>query len=365
MRRRIAAAVAVLLVLSAGAAVYWLRPGPDAGVPQTPAAAEPWRCSAPCDRFAIAWGGDTFLGWAAAREIQKHGMPKVLQGAKELIAGDYAIVNVESPWTTLGKGEAPDDPGNFYSYNADPATAADLAAIGVDAVGLANNHTFDRGSQGVLDSVRHATEAGMTAFGSGANEGDAGAPLLIPTPHGVVGVVALATGKKGAAGPAQAGYLRLTEANAKAGVERARAEGARWVVAFVHWGSNYAPLDRSQPVLARKLAAAGFDLVVGTGPHVAQPVGIVDGVPVLYSLGNFAFHTKGRFEKLGMPSESYTAVTYLGPDGFEAAELRCFDGDNRANRFRTPPCKPEQAVALWTRLGGLVQPRGDVGVVRF
>ena len=364
MLRRALAVLAVIALIGAAVALFlhWPRSG---GVPVEAVDGAPWSCAEPCDRFSIAWGGDSFLGWAAAGRIKKRGMGTLLASAKELIAADYAVVNVESPWTTLGKGEAPDDPGSFYSYNADPATAKDLAALGVDAVGLANNHTFDRGSQGVLDSIEHARAAGLSPFGTGPDAGSAGAPLLIPTPHGVVGVVALAEGKNGAVGSGRAGYLPLSEEHARAGAERARVEGAKWVVAFVHWGKNYAALHNDQKAQAAMLTGAGFDLVVGHGPHVAQPVGVVDGVPVLYSLGNFVFHTKGRFRKLGAASQSYTAVTFLGPDGFEAAELRCFDADNRTTGYTTPPCDAEQRADLFGRLGGLVQVRDDVGVVRF
>ena len=363
MRRALTIGSVVLLgAIVAAAAVFW--PAPD-GVPDTAVDGAPWSCAEPCDRFTIAWGGDSFVGWAAAREIKKKGMDHVLRHARTLIAADYAVINVESPWTTLGKGEAPDDPGNFYSYNAAPKTARDLADIGVNAVGLANNHAFDRGSQGVLDSITSAREGGLTPFGVGATAAEAGAPLLIPTPFGVVGVVALATTRSGEVGDGKAGFVVLTADSARSAARRARSEGARWVVAFVHWGRNYSGIDAAQKKRAALLADAGFDLVVGHGPHVAQPVGRVGGVPVIYSLGNFVFHTKGRFQKIGAPSESYTAVTYLGPEGFEAAELRCFQADNRRTRFLTPPCTPEERASLFGRLGGLVQVRDDVGVVRF
>lgn len=344
------------------ALVFWPR---SDGVPSQPADGAPWQCPTPCDRFTIAWGGDTFVGWAAARVIEKKGMDHVLAHARELIAADYSVINVESPWTTLEKGEAPDDPKGFYSYNAAPRTAIDLAAIGVDAVGLANNHTFDRGSQGVLDSLEAARAGGLTPFGAGATAQEAGAPLLIPTPFGVVGVVAMATTRGGEAVGDKPGFLVLTADSVGPAATRARAEGAKWLVAFVHWGRNYAGIDSSQKKRAALLADAGFDLVVGHGPHVAQPVGRVGGVPVIYSLGNFVFHTKGRYQKRGVASESYTAVTYLGPEGFEAAELRCFQGDNRTTRFLTPPCTEAERASLFGRLGGLVQVRGELGVVRF
>jgi hypothetical protein len=364
MMKRALAFVGALLLVAALVAAFVFRPRPD-GVPEASATGAVWSCAAPCDRFTIAWGGDSFLGWAAVRQIEKRGMNGVLKHARKLIKADYSVINVESPWTTLKQGEAPDDPNSFYSYNADPATAHDLKRLGVDAVGLANNHTFDRGSQGVTDSIAAARAAGLVPFGTGSTEEEAGAPLMIDTPHGVLGVVAFNSTRPGSVGKGKAGFLPLSARHIEAGIERARAEGAKWVVGFVHWGTNYAAIDGGQKRKAAVMAAAGYDLVVGHGPHAAQPIGIVDGMPVLYSLGNFVFHTKGRYQKIGVPSESFTAVTYLGPDGFEAAELRCFDGDNRKTKFSTPPCKKARRADLFSRLGGLVQERGNVGVVRF
>lgn len=363
--KRVASVALVLLAVAAVAGLFVHLSADDGGIPSTPPADGPWSCSEPCDRFTIAWGGDTFVGWAAQRRIDKHGMAKILKNAKRFIAADYSVINVEAPITTIGKGEAPDDPGNFFSYNMKPETAKDLADIGVDAVGLANNHTFDRGSQGVADSITHATAAGLRAFGVGSTRAEALAPLLIESPHGTVGVVAFAGGKSGAVGGGKKGFVALNAASAQEGLEAAKAAGARWVVAFVHWGANYKPAGAGQKKNASMLAATGYDLVVGHGPHIPQAVGIVDGTPVLYSIGNFVFHTKGRFQKIGVPSEMATATTYLGPEGFEAVELHCFQGDNRITKFRMPPCKPEQRAALWERMGPLVQPRGELGVVRF
>src|SRR5690606_17434391 len=96
-----------------------------------------------------------------------------------------------------------------------------------------------------------------------------------------------------------------------ADIDRARAEGAESVVLMLHWGFEYEYYpDPYLMQIGRRLVALGADLIVGSGPHVAQPVEICavnrpevvpgegacsvrtdDGVPrtaaILYSLGNF------------------------------------------------------------------------------
>ena len=137
----------------------------------------------------------------------------------------------------------------------------------------------------------------MATFGAGSDLDAALRPLIVETPHGSVGVVAFGQGggvrKK--AGESRPGIAVLKRCNAAEGARRAREAGARWVVAFVHWGVNYADVVHAQRRQAALLAEAGYDLAIGHGPHVAQPVEVVGGMPTVYSLGNFVFGTPGRF----------------------------------------------------------------------
>jgi poly-gamma-glutamate synthesis protein (capsule biosynthesis protein) len=63
-----------------------------------------------------------------------------------------------------------------------------------------------------------------------------------------------------------------------------------FTVAYIHWGTEYAPVHTAEvEENARRLSLVGFDLIVGHHPHVAQDIAVVNGVPVVYSLGNFIF----------------------------------------------------------------------------
>ncbi len=70
-------------------------------------------------------------------------------------------------------------------------------------------------------------------------------------------------------------------------VELARREGARILVAFVHWGEewHFQPTD-DQRLAARDMIDAGFDLVIGSHVHVLNPAEIYQGKLIAYSLGN-------------------------------------------------------------------------------
>ena len=74
------------------------------------------------------------------------------------------------------------------------------------------------------------------------------------------------------------------------GCKRLRDEGADILVAFMHAGAEktYIPTKR-QMALAHAAVKGGADVVVGTHPHVLQPIEVYQGSVILYSIGNFCF----------------------------------------------------------------------------
>ena len=80
---------------------------------------------------------------------------------------------------------------------------------------------------------------------------------------------------------------KLLEVVAEAG------ENSDFVIVYIHWGTeNTAEPDWLQLQQAPEIVKAGADLIIGDHPHCLQPIQYVDGVPVIYSLGNFWFNSK-------------------------------------------------------------------------
>ncbi|MDP2631183.1 MAG: AmmeMemoRadiSam system protein B [Candidatus Uhrbacteria bacterium] len=143
----------------------------------------------------------------------------------------------------------------------------------IDVVSLANNHTSDVGSAGQQETKERLTDLGIGWFGSYAtpapryDEDINGFPLTFIGYHQF-----------------QPNESALTEE-----IEGAKQEG-RFVIVMPHWGTEYmnAP-SQSQRRLAQLMIDAGADLIIGGHPHVPQGIEVIDGVPVVYSLGNFVF----------------------------------------------------------------------------
>ena len=215
-----------------------------------------------------------------------------------------------------------------------------------------------------MDTTRYLREVGIQAMGAGMDGDEAARPLLIDTPHGRIAVVALGPSGPNSptVGPGEPGIRSADSESVVRGRELARSAGARWVVGYIHWGGTYEPVQAKQRRLAAEMAKAGYDLVIGHGSHSLQPVDIVDGVPVIYSLGNFAFGSKGRFTDEA-PGYGVVARTAFGPNGLEPIELACIVTDPDVVRYQPRPCNDVEAQRASTLLGPRLTWEAGRGVV--
>lgn len=352
------ALAALVLTLAAGCAVEREEScGGDVEAAQTPV--EP--SDAPA--FRVLWLGDTLLADAAEPHLASNGYTWASDRLRPLPAADFIVANAEGPTTTETTVYDPRQP---WSYAARPEAARALAAEGVAAAGLANNHALDRGPVGLADTMEHLGVSGVATFGAGADLDEALRPLMVETPHGRVGVVAFGQGGgvRENAGENRPGIAVLTRCNAAEGASRAREAGARWLVAFVHWGVNYGEVMHAQRRQAALLAGAGYDLVLGHGPHIAQPIEVVDGMPVLYSLGNWVFGTPGRFSAEA-PGVGLMATTAFGADGLEELRLHCIRTDNDEVGFQPRRCSRAEADAALRAVHPDIAVEDGVGVLRW
>ncbi|MBK5287208.1 MAG: CapA family protein [Acidimicrobiia bacterium] len=310
------------------------------------------------DNVAITWLGDTLLGDAGQPTLDQQGMTFPAARVRPPKDSDLVIANAEGPLTDHREVI---DPLQRYVYRAQPRTAAALADIGIDVFSLSNNHVYDFGSPGLADTQSNLRAAGLLTFGAGADKEAARLPLLIETTSGTIGVVGFADDSGiNIARTGRPGIHQLNATTIADSIQLARRAGADRVVAHVQWGENYAPVDARQRTFAHAFAAAGYDLVIGLHPHVVQPVEIVDGMPVVYSLGNYVFTTRGRFTD-NAPGFGLVLTTEFASLDRVTLRMRCIQTDNAVVAYQPRPCDSAQAPALLGALNPKVVLRGDVG----
>jgi poly-gamma-glutamate synthesis protein (capsule biosynthesis protein) len=244
----------------------------------------------------IALGGDTMLGRMVGRALAHQPPasvwdPELLEVFRE---ADFAIVNLEC--CISERGEPWPAPGKPFFFRAPPVAVEALAAAGVRAVWLANNHALDFGQTALLDTFHHLETAGIAWAGAGADVAQARRGAVVTVKDVRIGLVGLADHPADFAATASRPGIAWVGSD-----ELARRGPPDWLVAEVqrlattcdvvvvgpHWGPNM--LLRPQPhhpVVARALVAAGASVISGHSAHVVQPIGLIDGAPICYDLGD-------------------------------------------------------------------------------
>lgn len=210
--------------------------------------------------------------------------------APRLRQADLAFANLETPIAPrTGRGS------RAFVFNAPPELLPALRHAGIGLVSFANNHVYDQGRPGLVETMAELRSAGLPFVGAGDTCDDASKPTLLNVNEirvAFLGATRLfnqdLNGK-----PDQPCAWLLDEAVAKRRIAEARDGGAELVVLSIHWGLEYETSPRKQEVdLAHRLIDAGADVILGHHPHVLQPVEIVEASDgrlglVAYSLGNF------------------------------------------------------------------------------
>ncbi len=253
------------------------------------------------DEMTLGFAGDicfhdAYSNMSALRErsggIYDCVLPEVMEGIKGV---DIFMANNEFPYSKRGTPTA----GKQYAFRSKPENVNLLHEMGIDIVGLANNHAYDHGPDALSDTVDILNEAKVPFVGAGKNIDEACKPAYFKINGKTISYTA-ATQIERVANPDtkeatadSPGVLRTLDATRYVKVIEEAKANSDFCIAFVHWGSENTDLvEASQRDLAKKYVAAGADLIVGAHPHCLQGLDYVDGVPVIYSLGNFWFNSK-------------------------------------------------------------------------
>jgi poly-gamma-glutamate capsule biosynthesis protein CapA/YwtB (metallophosphatase superfamily) len=290
------ALIGILLFAAIGGAGWWWFKGRTTNAPQqttnAPAVAEP----TPQAQQAAA----THLRFIASGDELPHSA--ISQAAKTDGGYDYTpFFNAVKPHftradvrfcnqETVSAGEQYGITG-YPSFNVSKQFARDLSAVGCNVISLANNHLNDKGQAGINETLSVWDELKPLAYAGANRSSEEQRKVRYFTSKGIKFAFVAYTEVSNAA-PANAYSLnmlkdslvteQLTEARAQADI----------VLVSVHWGTEYSDaINSAQSNWANKFAGLGADIVIGTGPHVLEPMKKLPRAGggetiVWYSLGN-------------------------------------------------------------------------------
>jgi poly-gamma-glutamate capsule biosynthesis protein CapA/YwtB (metallophosphatase superfamily) len=166
-----------------------------------------------------------------------------------------------------------------------------VAAAGFNVLTVANNHAFDCLDGGFRQMRAVLDELGLRHFGAGMDLGEATAPAIVEVNGLRLAFLAAVDRRSGPyrfAAERQWGVAPLDVARIARQIDELRRQ-VHHVVVSVHWGEErFLVPSPTQIEQAHAIVEAGASIVLGHHPHVLQGLEFHRGIPIIYSLGNFA-----------------------------------------------------------------------------
>ena len=214
---------------------------------------------------------------------------------------DLRIINLE---TTITSAET-HWPGKGIHYRMHPLNVDCLSAARISGCALANNHVLDWGYEGLSETLRTLDAAGVVHAGAGKDAEEAAAPAVISVPDkGRVLLFSFGSTSSGiprewtatASRPGVNLLDDLSEATAVrvASEMRSLQHSADFLVASIHWGSNWGhEIPRQQIAFAHRLIEEGVSIVHGHSSHHVKAIEVFRGRLILYGCGDFLTDYEG------------------------------------------------------------------------
>lgn len=242
---------------------------------------------------ALAAVGDVLIHdrvYQKAKTKDRYNFKPMLKAVKPYIQhADLAVANSES---IVGGSDI--GLSSYPSFNSPYELGDALKDAGFDVVTMANNHTLDRGVPAIKHAIHHWDKIGMVHTGSFLSKKDRNNIRTVTRNDITFSFLAYTYGTNGIRTPKGKEYLvnRMNLPRMKKEIKKAKQKSDVVVVAL-HFGEEYERKpNKKQKHIVQQLADAGVDIILGSHPHVLQPVKWVEGngdhqTFVVYSLGNF------------------------------------------------------------------------------
>ena len=211
---------------------------------------------------------------------------------------DIAIANQE---VILGGKEL--GLSGYPAFNGPYEVGDALAAAGFDVICHGTNHALDKGAAGIVNCLHFWNTKYPQISVIGIHDSAASQNTICIRDVNVIKVAFLnyTFSTNGIAFPKDMPYAvdMLSESKVVSDLKKAEAS-ADFTIVCPHWGTEYTHgITSYQTRWAKIFAANGANLVIGTHPHVIEPIETVDkpdGTKMLvyYSLGNFVNATSGK-----------------------------------------------------------------------
>ena len=204
--------------------------------------------------------------------------------------GDLNIFNLETAVTRHDQKEE-----KAYNFRTNFAFLTTLKSVGFNVANVANNHSYDFGQTGFVDTLDSLRKAGISYIGGGMTSASAYQGQVFTIKGLRIGVLGFAKVNGGAlsiAGKEKAGVTNGYDAKATSKAIQEIKAVSDIVIILAHWGEEGSPCPRGTEISsAKRWLSLGADIIVGGHTHTIQPITFENNKLVAYSMGNFIFYS--------------------------------------------------------------------------
>ena len=238
---------------------------------------------------------------------------------------DIAIVNLEVtlagvPYSGYPRFSSPDN------------LAAEARDAGFDIFINSNNHALDRGKSGFIRTLDILDSLDIIHTGTFRNmkERDLYYPLIFEKNNIKIALLNYTYGTNSLKADAPCVINRIDTALIRKDILKAESVNPDFTIVTMHWGNEYERYENViQSNLADYILRKGADAIIGSHPHVVQPVKIQypdnsdssDFNIVVYSLGNFVSNQREQYKDGGIIFELILIKTLSGTKVFDYSYL--------------------------------------------
>ena len=175
----------------------------------------------------------------------------------------------------------------YPNFNSPDEIGEEIIDLGFNMIGLANNHAYDKGEAAINYSVNYWKKYdNIITAGSYLSDNDRN-NIQVYEKNGIkYAFLAYTTSLNG--NKLDHDYLVNMYDKDKVKSDIEKVKDADLIIVAMHWGNEYTnEPTKSQRDIASYLSSLGVNLIIGTHPHVVQPITYIGDTLVIYSLGNF------------------------------------------------------------------------------
>ena len=179
---------------------------------------------------------------------------------------------------------------SYPRFNSPTEVGDAFIDSGFNLVSLATNHTMDKGEEGVLRSLNYwNSKENIVKAGQYSSFDDRGQERIYDINGIKYAFFSYTTWTNGLETPTGKEYLNNVYSNEKAQEDIEKVKGKVDVILVaMHWGTEYSlGVDEKQTEIANYLSSLVVDIIIGSHPHVVEPVERIGKTLVIYSLGNY------------------------------------------------------------------------------